>query len=238
MSRPIGDKGLSLIKEFEGCRTVAYKPVRTEKYFTIGYGHYGPDVRWGMIISKAKAEELLKTDCQRFADAVDALGRPFTDNQRDALISFAYNCGAGNLRTLCKDRSFQEISVNLMNYTRSGTHVLPGLVRRRKAEQILFNTPVSVPTSQVNSYDYSLVFDAEYYAKRYADLAIAKIIAPDQLFQHFKDHGMSERRQANNSFNVNVYIDSNPDLKVFGDNYPEYYKHYMRIGHTEARKHC
>ena len=50
----ISSKGLNLIKKYEGCRLTAYKPVATEKYWTIGYGHYGPDVRAGMKITQAQ----------------------------------------------------------------------------------------------------------------------------------------------------------------------------------------
>ena len=52
------DNGVALIKTFEGCRLTAYKPVSTEKYYTIGYGHYGPDVKEGMTITQAQAEKL------------------------------------------------------------------------------------------------------------------------------------------------------------------------------------
>ena len=100
MSKPIGAAGLALIKKFEGCRLTAYKPVPTEKYWTIGWGHYGPDVREGDRITQAEADALLASDCQRFADAVDNTAYcPLTAwlnaNQRDALISFAFNCGVG-----------------------------------------------------------------------------------------------------------------------------------------------
>lgn len=102
MSRPVGSAGLALIKNFEGCRLTAYKPVPTETYWTIGWGHYGPDVKKGQTITQAEADALLTADCQRFADAVDnpqncPLTAQLNDNQRDALISFAFNCGAGCL---------------------------------------------------------------------------------------------------------------------------------------------
>lgn len=59
MSRKIGQAGMQLIMQFEGCRLTAYKPVATEKYYTIGYGHYGADVTKGMKISMAQAEAYL-----------------------------------------------------------------------------------------------------------------------------------------------------------------------------------
>ena len=147
MSKPIGAAGLALIKKFEGCRLTAYKPVPTEKYWTIGWGHYGPDVREGDRITQAEADALLASDCQRFADAVDntaycPLTARLNANQRDALISFAFNCGVGNLKTLCKGRSLPQICTAMALYDKAGGKVLVGLTRRRKAEQDLFNTPV------------------------------------------------------------------------------------------------
>ena len=147
MSKPIGAAGLALIKKFEGCRLTAYKPVPTEKYWTIGWGHYGPDVREGDRITQAEADAMLAEDCQRFANAVDDPGYvPLTDklnaNQRDALISFSFNCGVGNLKTLCKGRGLPQICTAMEKYNKAGGKVLVGLTRRRKAEQDLFNTPV------------------------------------------------------------------------------------------------
>ena len=44
-------KGIDFIKSFETLRLKAYKAVKSEKYYTIGYGHYGPDVEPGMEIT-------------------------------------------------------------------------------------------------------------------------------------------------------------------------------------------
>ena len=51
--------GINLIKQFEGCRLKAYKPIAAEKYYTIGYGHYGPDVSANMTITQAQADAFL-----------------------------------------------------------------------------------------------------------------------------------------------------------------------------------
>lgn len=148
MSRPVGAAGLALIRRFEGCRLTAYKPFPSEACWTIGWGHYGPDVREGQTITQAEADALLLRDCQRFADAVDDPACcPLTDrlnsNQRDALISFTYNCGEGCLRTLCKNRSIAQIAATLPLYNRGGGgKVLAGLTRRRAAERALFETSV------------------------------------------------------------------------------------------------
>lgn len=147
MSKPVGAAGLALIKQFEGCRLKAYKPVKTEKYWTIGWGHYGLDVKEGQTITQAQADALLAADCQRFTDAVDnpaycPLTAQLNANQRDALISFTFNCGAGCLKTLCRGRSLPQICEAMALYNKSGGKPLAGLTRRRAAEQKLFNTPV------------------------------------------------------------------------------------------------
>ena len=157
MNRPVGEAGLRLIKNWEGCRLRAYKPVATEIYWTIGWGHYGPDVQEGQVITQAQADSLLKADCQRFADAVDnpvycPLTAQLNDNQRDALISFAFNCGTGSLKTLCCGRTLEQIRDAMGKYNRAGGKVLVGLTRRRAAEQKLFDTPVKEDEMQVYRY--------------------------------------------------------------------------------------
>ena len=156
MSKPIGTAGLALIKQFEGCRLTAYKPVPTETYWTSGWGHYGPDVREGQTITQAQADAMLAADCQRFADAVDnpaycPLTAQLNANQRDALISFTFNCGAGCLKTLCKGRTLPQICTAMALYNKSGGKPLAGLTRRRKAEQELFNTPIGKETKMDNT---------------------------------------------------------------------------------------
>lgn len=156
MGRPIGEAGLALIKQFEGCRLTAYKPVKTELYWTIGWGHYGPDVKEGQTITQTEADELLLADCQRFADAVDnpanvPLTAQINDNQRDALISFTFNCGTCNLQSLCNGRTLPQIREAMALYNKSGGKVLAGLVRRRAVEQALWDTPVEEVTAMDNT---------------------------------------------------------------------------------------
>jgi len=148
-------RGIDLIKGFEGCRLVAYKPVPTEKYWTIGYGHYGPDVVPGIKITPGQAETYLKADLAKFEKDVDNTGLSLNQNQFDALVSFTYNCGAGNLKTLIKGRTLPEIAEALLKYTKdSSKRVLPGLVRRRNAERALFLTGVAA-TADPNRNPYT-----------------------------------------------------------------------------------
>lgn len=134
----ISDKGISLIKEFEGCKLTAYKPRTGEKFFTIGYGHYSPDIKAGTTITKAKAEEYLRADLARFESYVDSLHLTLNQNQFDALVSFAFNCGSYNLHNLVKNRTLSQIADAMLLYNKAGGKTMAGLVRRRKAERTLF----------------------------------------------------------------------------------------------------
>lgn len=133
-------KGIDLIKSFEGCRLTAYKAVSSEQYYTIGYGHYGPDVSLGTTITQDQAEILLGVDLRKYEQAVDKIPIQLNQNQYDALVSFAYNCGIGNLNKLVLGRDLQQIADALLLYNKSGGHVLEGLARRRRAERDLFTS--------------------------------------------------------------------------------------------------
>ncbi len=136
----ISKNGIALIKSFEECRLKAYKAVSTEKYYTIGWGHYGADVKAGQTISQEEADALLLTDIQKYVGYVNSYVKSFAPNQNqfDALTSFCYNCGAGNLKRLVSDRTAEEVAKHITEYNKSGGKVLNGLVRRRNAEKELF----------------------------------------------------------------------------------------------------
>ena len=91
-------------------------------------------------------------------------------------------------------------------------------------------------SANTSSIDYSLVFNAEYYANRYLDLKSAFGMDKTKLLNHFVTHGMNERRKAISTFDVNVYM-KHADLSVaFGKDYKQYYLHYINFGHLENRK--
>ena len=140
--------GINLIKQFEGCRLTAYKPVPTEKYWTIGYGHYGQDVAPNMTITQAQAEIMLGMDLVKYEQAVDHYAIfPLSQNQFDALVSFAYNCGVGNLQKLLKGRTAPQVAEAMLKYNKAGGKVLTGLTRRRKAEYDLFCKDIVMPAT-------------------------------------------------------------------------------------------
>lgn len=143
MTRNVSVNGLDLITSFEGCRLKAYKPISTEKFWTIGYGHYGMDVIEGQIISQTEADKLLKKDCEKFEKHVNTYMKTynFNQNQYDALVSFAFNVGNIHQLTNKGKRTIKEISEKITAYNKVGGKILNGLVRRREAEKTLFDTP-------------------------------------------------------------------------------------------------
>lgn len=135
------------IKDFEGLRLKAYKPVKTEKYCTIGYGHYGSDVKKGMIITKGRALELLEADlkpCVTLVNTYVESGWIRTQGQFDALVDFCFNLGATALRESTLLRYIKERKTDLMiarefmRWVYSDGRQLAGLVDRRKWEAELY----------------------------------------------------------------------------------------------------
>lgn len=138
------DRGMEMIKKFEGLFLKPYKAVPSEKYFTIGYGHYGADVKQGMTITKQQAEDLFIKDLQPLENELSAMNLHVNQNMFDALISFAYNVGIGALKksTLLKkvkqNPKDTNIRLEFMRWVYSGEVYLKGLERRRKAEADLY----------------------------------------------------------------------------------------------------
>lgn len=140
-NRKIGQAGLALIKQFEGCRLIAYQC--SAGVWTIGYGHTA-GVHKGMKITQAQADEYLKKDVAKFEKYISNPSYvPFTDklnqNQFDALVSFAFNLGQGNVKKLCTGRTINQIPSAMQQYCKAAGKTLPGLQRRRKAEAALYN---------------------------------------------------------------------------------------------------
>ena len=127
--------GIELIKKFEGCVLKAYKcPAGV---WTIGYGHTA-GVKEGQKITQSQADTYLKEDLMVYEKHVNNLQLPLNQNQFDALVSFCYNCGPGNLKSLVRNRTLAQIADALLFYNKGGGVVLKGLARRREAERELF----------------------------------------------------------------------------------------------------
>ena len=153
MAMKTSSKGVSLIKQFEGCRLKAYKcPAGV---WTIGYGHTA-GVKEGDIITQQTADAYLRNDLAKYEKYVlnyDAIYH-FNQNQFDALVSFTYNCGVGNLKNLTQSgkRTIAQISEKLLLYNKAGGVVLRGLQRRRVAEKELFDTPIEYDKTDLKYY--------------------------------------------------------------------------------------
>lgn len=133
-------KGIELIQKYEGCRLKAYKALPTEKYYTIGWGHYGADVGANMTITQTQADSMLVNDLAKYRANVEKYDSTYhwTDNEASALLSFAYNVGSIDQLVAKGSRSKNEIAQKFLSYNKSGGKVIAGLTKRRKEEQELF----------------------------------------------------------------------------------------------------
>ena len=149
----ISNKGIEFIHQFEQLRLKAYKPFKSEKYFTIGWGHYSSDVKENMIITKEQAEELWLKDAATAEYEVNRAIRLYNlelnQNQFDALVSFVFNIGSDNFRnsSVLKDlrnrKDKETVSQKFLYFckrrTESGALVFcQVLYERRKKEVELF----------------------------------------------------------------------------------------------------
>lgn len=142
------ENGLKVIAQFEGCKLTAY--TCPAGVLTIGYGHTGKDVKHGMTITAEQAFELLGNDVAKTEQIVNILLAKqinignITQGMFDALVSFAYNCGTGNLQksTLLKkvlaNPQDSTIANEFAKWNKAGGKVLPGLVKRRQFETELY----------------------------------------------------------------------------------------------------
>ena len=142
----ISDKGIDLIKEFEGCRLTAYQD--EVGVWTIGYGITNADksitgttIKRGLKISQSTAEKWLEESLNRkYLPKVMKYDTRYNWNQNeiDALTSFAYNIGSIDQLTANGSRSREIIAKKMLEYNKAGGTVYRGLTRRREAERKLF----------------------------------------------------------------------------------------------------
>lgn len=141
-----------MVARHEGCRLKAYKcPAGV---WTIGYGNTyyedGRKVKEGDSITKEQAEQMLSTTLVSVRRQVmAALTASLPDGAVDALVSFTYNVGIGNLKksTLLKriknnPLDLAGIEQELAKWNKGGGKVLPGLVKRRAEEYALYEEAV------------------------------------------------------------------------------------------------
>ena len=144
----ISNKGLQLIRKYEGCKTTPYRC--PAGLYTVGYGHVIgnglqlPD-QFNRTFSLGEIDELLRTDLARFEQGVLRYCPVYlTQCQFDALVSFSFNLGLGVLQrsTLRQkiNRGDADAAKVILKYNMAGGRILKGLIRRRQAEYRLFTS--------------------------------------------------------------------------------------------------
>lgn len=140
----LSQKGIELIKQFEGYSSKAYPdPATGGAPWTIGYGTT-KGVKPGMVITAQQAEKMLRDDVAKFESGVSSLiTAPTTQGQFDAMVSLAYNIGLGNFgkSTLLKkhnSRCYTCAADQFRVWNRANGKVMNGLTKRRAAERQVY----------------------------------------------------------------------------------------------------
>lgn len=144
---------LSITKQSEGCRLVAYPDPASPRArgtgasgapWTIGYGHTGAEVHEGLVWTQAQADAALLIDMAwAEKDVRSVVTFPLTQDEFVAVCDFVFNCGAGNFNssTLLRLLNAGDIDGAIAQFAvwnKAGGKVLAGLVKRRDAEAALF----------------------------------------------------------------------------------------------------
>ncbi|HEX8241255.1 MAG TPA: lysozyme [Allosphingosinicella sp.] len=148
-----GPDCIKLVQEFEGCAKKradgsfeAYPdPGSGGDPWTIGWGSTGPDIKKGVVWTQKQCDDRFTAHLGEFGEKVaKVLGSaPTTQNQFDAMVSFAYNVGVGNLSasTLLKKhkaRDYKGAAAEFARWNKAAGKVMAGLTRRRAAEAALY----------------------------------------------------------------------------------------------------
>ena len=149
MTMHISSHGIALIQNYEGLRTTAYKPLKNESGWTIGYGHHGPDVKPGSVCTEQWAYEQLLRDLRQvehqLISALNADEIEATQGQFDALCSLLFNL-SGGIRRLVKFKLWAKLKAGdvkgaaheFLDINKAGGVEVKGLALRRRAEARLF----------------------------------------------------------------------------------------------------
>ena len=146
MNYNTSEKGLGLIKKYEGLKLKSYKC--PAGIWTIGYGSTGVDVVEGMEITKEEAEQRIKSYLTPLENKINKLNLYINQNQFDSIVSLCYNIGFGNflISTLLKkvkvNPSDETIRNEFMKWNKANVKgvlkELPGLTKRRTEEANLY----------------------------------------------------------------------------------------------------
>lgn len=143
------ENGLKLIAKFEGISLKPYRDV--VGLWTIGFGHLIGDGsslpnNWNRTLTLDECYDLLASDVRKFELGIKRyINVELTQNQFDALVSFAFNLGLGTLqrstlRAKLNRKDYDGAISSWLKYNKAGGKVFRGLTRRREAEVNLFNS--------------------------------------------------------------------------------------------------
>jgi lysozyme len=137
----VSQKGIKMIKDFEGCKLAAYKD--SVGIPTIGVGHI-KGVKMGMKITQAQADKFLAEDLASVEKCLNNLGVISKQNQFDALASWIFNLGVGNFNSSTMKKyivakcSDIDITDQMVKWCNAGGRPLLGLKKRRVAEANMY----------------------------------------------------------------------------------------------------
>ena len=139
----ISEEGLSLIKKFEGCELKAYRcPANV---LTIGYGHT-KNVTEDMEITQQEANDMLDEELIEYCEYIDKMVKvSLNQNQFDALVAWIYNLGPTNFRnstllTVLNQERYSDVPEQIKRWNKADGKILDGLIKRREAEALLFES--------------------------------------------------------------------------------------------------
>lgn len=187
MKRLASQTCIDMIKKFEGVRYKAYKASASEKYYTIGYGHYG--ITDGTLeITENEALDFLYDDVSQAESAVNKYMNRYNFNQNefDALVCFAFNIGNIEQLTNSGTRSREVIADKILEYNKCGSKTLKGLTDRRKVERELFLTPTNYDENY-RDFFYGGVFKGikeNFFIREYPSTSAKKVGNTNQSFDN------------------------------------------------------
>ena len=155
----ISENGLLFTSLWETFAPVAYKATPAEKYFTIGFGHYGPEVKQGRHITERDAIELLKLDMSKAVKKADALvSQSFNQSQFDAICDLCFNVGTGVIEKDSTLNDFDDAVRNgdvintrriMAQFINQAGKPLLGLRRRTAGRLALFDGKTAIEVEKI-----------------------------------------------------------------------------------------
>jgi GH24 family phage-related lysozyme (muramidase) len=218
----VSQKGIDLIKKFEGIRLKSY--ICPAGVLTIGYGHTGSDVYPNQQITEEEAERLLWKDTESAQQTVSSfVSVKINQNEYDSLVSFTFNVGptafvnSTLLKLLNHGADRKVVAGEFDRWVKAGgDEPVPGLVRRREAEKALF-----LEKSKHPLLSKSILAKRDTWLKR-RPADSASLSAEDKLFvPKGSAWQWSEIRMFSGETHHRVFLEAQPDREwwIFPDHW-------------------